>query len=84
MSQLYIHIISIFVLRHGLTGLRGKSKCRFCLFFLSMFRVFSLDDNSLLKLNITEMALEGLTKRTEHHGYSIGIYLQEQRMVTRT
>ena len=30
------------------------------------------------------MALEGVTKRTEHHGYSIGIYLQEQRMVTRT
>ena len=30
------------------------------------------------------MALEGVTKRTEHHGISIGIYLQEQRMVTRT
>ena len=30
------------------------------------------------------MALEGVTKRTEHHGYSIGIYLREQRMVTRT
>ena len=30
------------------------------------------------------MALEGVTKRTEHHGYSTGIYLQEQRMVTRT
>ena len=30
------------------------------------------------------MALEGVTKRTEQHGYSIGIYLQEQRMVTRT
>ena len=25
------------------------------------------------------MALEGVTKRTEHYGYSIGIYLQEQR-----
>ena len=23
-------------------------------------------------------------KRTEHHGFSIGIYLQEQRIVTRT
>ena len=30
------------------------------------------------------MALEGVTKRTEHHGYSIGIYLQEKKMVTRT
>ena len=30
------------------------------------------------------MALEGVTKRTEHHGYNLGIYLQEQRMVTRT
>ena len=30
------------------------------------------------------MTLEGVTKRTEHHGYNIGIYLQEQRMVTRT
>ena len=29
------------------------------------------------------MALEGVKKRTDHHGYSIGIYLQEQRMVTR-
>ena len=36
-----------------------------------------------LILNIV-MALEGVTKRIEHHGYSIGIYLQEQRMVTRT
>ena len=26
------------------------------------------------------MALEGVTKRTEHHSYSIGIYLQEQRL----
>ena len=24
------------------------------------------------------MALEGVKKRTEHHGYSVGIYLQEQ------
>ena len=32
----------------------------------------------------TVTALEGVTKRTEHHSYSIGIYLQEQRMVTRT
>ena len=30
------------------------------------------------------MALEGATKRTEHHSYSIGRYLQEQKMVTRT
>ena len=30
------------------------------------------------------MALEGVAKRTEHHGYSIGTYLQEQRIVTRT
>ena len=30
------------------------------------------------------MALEGFKKRTEHHGYSIGIHLQGQRMVTRT
>ena len=30
------------------------------------------------------MALEGVTKRTEHHGYSISIYLQEKSMVTRT
>ena len=30
------------------------------------------------------MAQEEVTKRTEHHSYSIGIYLQEQRMVTRT
>ena len=27
------------------------------------------------------MALEGVTKRAELHCYSIGIYLQEQRMV---
>ena len=26
----------------------------------------------------------GVTKRTEHHSYSISIYLQEQRMITRT
>ena len=30
------------------------------------------------------MALEGVTKRKEHHGYSIGIYLQEPRKVART
>ena len=30
------------------------------------------------------MALERVTKRTEQQGYSIGIYLQEQRMVART
>ena len=30
------------------------------------------------------MVLEGVSKRTEHRCYSIGIYLQEQRMVTRT
>ena len=29
------------------------------------------------------MALEGVTKRTERHSYSIGIYLQEQRVATR-
>ena len=34
--------------------------------------------------NVTVMTLEGVTKRTEHHGYSIGMYLQEQRMLTRT
>ena len=38
----------------------------------------------LIENYISVMALEGVTKRTEHHGYSIGIYLQEQRMVTRT
>ena len=27
---------------------------------------------------LTVMALERVKKRTEHHGYSIGIYLQEQ------
>ena len=30
------------------------------------------------------MDLEGVTKRTEHHSYCMGIYLQEQRIVTRT
>ena len=30
------------------------------------------------------MAQEGVTKRTEHHDYSIGINLQEQKVVTRT
>ena len=30
------------------------------------------------------MALEVVTKRIKHRGYSIVIYLQEQRMVTRT
>ena len=35
-----------------------------------------------LKAKTTVIALEGVTKRTKHHSYSIGIYLQEQRMVT--
>ena len=29
-------------------------------------------------VSVFVMVLEGVTKRTEHHGYSIGIYLQEQ------
>ena len=32
---------------------------------------------------IIVMALKGVTKKTEHHSYSISIYLQEQKMVTR-
>ena len=34
-------------------------------------------------VNAPVMAVEGVTKRTEHHGYSISICLHEQRMVTR-
>ena len=34
--------------------------------------------------NMSVMSLEGVTKRTGQHCHSIGIYLQEQRMVTRT
>ena len=42
--------------------------CFLSIFFLVPRYVFVL---------LTVMALEGVTKRTEHHGYNIDIYLQE-------
>ena len=57
---------------------------------LWLYSLFILDNKRIFyswvlsSFSVVVMALEGVTKRTEHHGYSIGIYLQEQRMVTRT
>ena len=66
--------------KHGL----GKASILHCNAILGATRGYRKRMIETGQECVNVMALEGVTKRTEHHRYSIDIYLQEQRMVTRT
>ena len=69
-----------------------ENKCLFSLDIKSLYtnipvnRCIERLDNQLRKTNTILLLWpwKGSQERTEHHGYGIRIYLQEQRMVTRT